>query len=1638
MPSFFWKGIGMGRKLSLSNLAFAVTDDAILVNNAHDAHDASDATSLTPAAAATIGRASHHAPRSHNPQNSSSAAGTAGAGAYQLSSQAPPKATAAETTHTRSESWSTTLTTPPSTTTLLAPFSLLSLNLPVDDPARRLETAASALSTSTALAMASADEAAASNASDTTLSTLAVDGNPVRPLSTYSIASNATTIQPNHPLHIDGTAVANLIADSRRASSSRPRSRATDILLNLEASSNDTRFQEILHNTIALDHFRQFCFQEYSIENLLFWMDVELFAKGSPELWRVGRRSGAAQAEQHQQHTTLSSAHDVDTPTPVVEDDQRKQDDYDLDVESSQMDAEQFAVQHARYIYLTYIDSCGPLQVNLSDESRTDIPWPILDHRSDTNLVATSTSSTLYSMESTQEKPEQKRGFLWGSDQGRSQQNEAHEEENEKEKERAGWPLDRHMFDGAQEHTYQLMKGHTLVRFEESDLWKIVEKIKREQPDVYAKATIAGPLSSYYRPDASVILSTVVRSRSRHPRAKPLTLYNWNNSTSDLDRSHDKEEALAKTMSQYFGPIPASIRHPTRVILGLGRSEEDELDDSMDDFDMGDNSSSGIQLALGSASKLSSATMIAVKKNRFAKRLSDGITGRHSKNHSTEDMTDIYADDIDSDMVENGRRTTRWMVAGYFNDQVRLTAAQRKRLLRRNNKLTKFFGSRVDGTLRPVEEIMEEHAALGGFGMAADHASRHAMAGSSSAPSLGSPLAYALSSSTVHDMDKKSKGKKLGRKHRGDCNGESTSAKRNLVGSGSSAAASESRLLLPGTNSQRLKSTNLLQKFRRSTPDLDEDSKMFDTTEAQQDIFDATRSPGSSFKSSSLFRRSNGYKENSGKHFRSITADAQHQRRLLAHPHPLWSGSLSDQEGSTAAACERRRGLSILSIMGNNTSSNQNISGGGITPTTPTSTMPYFCSMPRAADPGGADFDRQAMSSRRKKADKLSMFFGAQLSTLELSSQLPMDKDDEAMIGSAPQHHSSNRVSNESKHSPPRVTGPTYSAVNQLSHQERSVLWKRNKKLRELLGESLPEADVALALTRPVLLDSVSSKSRGTGAQARRGSVGNKQPRRRRQSSFQGSHMPLVQKSNGEDDADCQSKSGENSDEYEDEVDSGSGFSRRGMARVSKRNVISARARRPSIVSVSSRKSAHSRNGRVNLVEVGRPTSDCSLESFLTIDSLVNSLVRDPEEDDDDMDHNSHPSGAPPLSARRRKSSVRPIPGGVTTLSVNTLGIAVPGTKNSGAMSRFRHKKRMDKIHQFLGDRIPEQDLWMGTVGREKTLQMLDQNLLSPTSSLDTGSSSSFGVGKHGFTGRNGTKDAKMGHNYKNSSSTGSGVSTRGGQHERSLSDTSMLFFGLSKTNGQNTSEDLPWQQQVQFSTTSRLRQQLASPTSPASTGVSGIGQLLNNANISGSNNENFVYPSPIVSGPASPSASSLSTVRSGFTAAASSLTSPPRPPVTKTAEPSSMPSLQDVTDEADDLILSKLRAMSDKDQDLFLKKAGKLEKYFGQFPPSALLESSFNTFPGAGGLKGPVASAFAAGIREGEDAEDARRSSTVSFSNRPRSLAELAGLLGSVGKKSGKDKAAKYKSQTVSMRTSEEDTVESLGIVETQFNVEI
>ncbi|KAF9371634.1 hypothetical protein CPC16_002931 [Podila verticillata] len=1340
-----------------------------------------------------------------------------------------------------------------------------------------------------------------------------------RPLSMCSIGTLATTTS---------TSDANGVSSKK---SNRFRSKATEILLNLDSSSNDARFQEILHNTIALDHFRQFCFQEYSIENLLFWLDVELFSKPPKEFLDMDTSEG-------KNDEILSS--------------------------TNTNSAGQFAVKHARYIYLTYIDSNGPLQVNLSDETRTEIPWPILDYSPSSPTSLTS-----------------------------------------KESELEGWPVDRRMFDAAQEHTYQLMKGHTLVRFEESDLWKEVEKIICElpwestEPEEYAKAAIYGPLNGHYKPDVTVITDTVFRSRSRHPSAKLQTLYNWNNSTSDLDRSRDKEEALAKTMSQYFGPIPASIRHPARIILGLGGSGTSGQEDEDDDYYC-ENSSIGAGPGCegGLTSKAGKRISSGLRKAGFS-RLSVGKKRLSTASNFSDDSNishHYHLDDELDDSAESGKRITRWMVAGYFNDQVRLTAAQRKRLLRRNNKLTKFFGSRVDGTLRPVEEITGEEGSSTGL-------SESGRPGSISTPSLGSPLAYALSSSNILDMGKKSSKKSI-----------KASKKMNK------------KMFRHSEIDFGSKSTNLLQKFKKShSAPLEYDPVSFyrsnrsggplsPTMSILQHHYHPLDSTSGLLQSLPLSPR-----QPKEARIRSVTVAVDTGRRFVAHPHPLWSGSLSDQE--SPGAYERRRGLSILSL-----------TGGGVNTifSSPKGQDVLDPALPSPTNiPNGGDIlDRQAMLSRRKKADKLSTFFGATLTKQELASQLKMADEDDHLI-----EYGDGRISNDSRRLGTKDSsleqarpGLSLATVNQLSHRERSILWKRNKKLRGLLGESLPESEVAHALTRPVLLlgSSRLTHPQPHYRQARRGSSVRSLRSKRRGSTASTRSGYRDRPSEYDDDSDT-------FEDEEDELNQATSSATKGQWG-----------------------SPHAYQGRIHKKgrSVSRPDSFSSSASYSRRESLRTSTSseypcsnpRPLSVDSSDSVFTSQ-TDTWLLSANEKTHEVNETSGSVqhtrrsiaSEESADFTGDDCPG-------ARFNRKKKMDKIQQFLGDRVPEQDLWMGAVGRERTMQMMNLNLIStstipvksgrksqssnsptlsnsspmsptsisPTTSIGPGFSPLFGTlggsvmkspnmgsppqslsasahasktslhtdddsgspstsagsgffNKHGFPGRSKSKIQAPSKESGNEVAPVAGV-----RLERSLSDPPMPFFGglkiSSRPGTQRASEELPSchesrHQQNATSIVGRLRLQLAaSRESSKDHGDEGLVLALDMA----------ISPK---------SDCDLSGDEEG--------------------------------DKSSTLILPRLRAMSEEDQERFLKRAEKLEKMFGTIPPSALLESSLTTPPLSSG------------------SSPSQSSSQQKQGDQPKSLMELAGLLAHAEAAKGHESSGGMKVKPE--KRSSEETVESLGILE-------
>ncbi|CAG8595348.1 603_t:CDS:2, partial [Acaulospora morrowiae] len=197
--------------------------------------------------------------------------------------------------------------------------------------------------------------------------------------------------------------------------------------------ASESRFQTVLSNTLSLHYFQKFAIRDFCVENLLFWLDVELFAAG-----------------------------------------------VSCDIEDNYFEQQQTAVIHARYIYLTYISANAPLQVNLSDEIRRETTWPIDDDAE----------------------------------------------------------VKRDMFDEAQEAVYQLMKGHTFIRFEESPEWKEFLKIKENDPEAYKRHEMTEPLEKYFRPNMSLMLAVTM---------------NLDNGSDQTPISyHYKEQTLHSMLSQYF------------------------------------------------------------------------------------------------------------------------------------------------------------------------------------------------------------------------------------------------------------------------------------------------------------------------------------------------------------------------------------------------------------------------------------------------------------------------------------------------------------------------------------------------------------------------------------------------------------------------------------------------------------------------------------------------------------------------------------------------------------------------------------------------------------------------------------------------------------------------------------------------------------------------------------------------------------------------------------------------------------------------------------------------------------------------------------------------------------------------------
>jgi len=114
------------------------------------------------------------------------------------------------------------------------------------------------------------------------------------------------------------TSDASIVAIHSDRMDSAPSTVSSDIAMTSQLT-NDDQLQSLFHNSLGLEYFKEFCIQDYTIENLLFWLDVELF-QGCPDI-----------------HQRL----------------------------------------YAKYIYLTYLANNAPLLLNLSEEVRKEVPWPI-------------------------------------------------------------------------------------------------------------------------------------------------------------------------------------------------------------------------------------------------------------------------------------------------------------------------------------------------------------------------------------------------------------------------------------------------------------------------------------------------------------------------------------------------------------------------------------------------------------------------------------------------------------------------------------------------------------------------------------------------------------------------------------------------------------------------------------------------------------------------------------------------------------------------------------------------------------------------------------------------------------------------------------------------------------------------------------------------------------------------------------------------------------------------------------------------------------------------------------------------------------------------------------------------------------
>ncbi|KAJ3092106.1 hypothetical protein HK102_010672 [Quaeritorhiza haematococci] len=197
----------------------------------------------------------------------------------------------------------------------------------------------------------------------------------------------------------------------------------------------DESMQSLLYNRMALECFMEFCVEQLCIESLMFWLEVELFQT----------------------------------------------------IEASRR------LLYAKYIYVVYVASGAPLQVNLSEEIRREVPWPPAQHGK----------------------------------------------------------CDKAMFDEAQEYVYATLRGYALYRFGQSGKFQALQAAIEKDPNVFDQAQITDALSKVYDPRFGLCENIILLldPESASMSAAKLGLSSWNLGGSDQSL---RDQILSYVIQKYF------------------------------------------------------------------------------------------------------------------------------------------------------------------------------------------------------------------------------------------------------------------------------------------------------------------------------------------------------------------------------------------------------------------------------------------------------------------------------------------------------------------------------------------------------------------------------------------------------------------------------------------------------------------------------------------------------------------------------------------------------------------------------------------------------------------------------------------------------------------------------------------------------------------------------------------------------------------------------------------------------------------------------------------------------------------------------------------------------------------------------